>query len=1114
MSFDVDIISNLNNDVIAIKQKINKSIDIKNYNYIKGLIDKTVKDSNYFYTQVCYLIKLFLLFESKENNFYNDYVFNEKFIIYCFRLIRTNGIIDNENIDDKNIYKRIQNFFVNFNKDDKNVKFKYPNDILSMIHITDALARDIQTNIINNITINYLKYVKEYININLKIDFKDNNNIKIDKTVIFNVFNDIIYSTYYTNSIFHNWIIKHKKYLIPNVTNIVNIDSIETGIKNNYKNLMIFITKYVKENESLNDIITYNNEKNINKLIKSIIFDITNSKFDSDIKYHDWIKKNKIIIINEFNKLKSIDIDKELEKNPFIFIPNMLFINKNLENNKSKKKYQIIPIRTNMIPKFIPIYSDSLVDLLDSTYLLGEIKNYYHADTKRSLKLFETYFDFSSKFIKNTIKKGYKFSGTILTNGHEIIFNFFSQSYLKQKNIYHSSAKIEKEHIKKLIENKTEEEQKNIINENNIIKNKKKVEKDKLNKEKLKIKKENDKKKLDLKLNAIKLDNDNLDNGYKINYENLIKKHYDNLNEELNKIDKTNIENKEQMNLIVLELNEKLSSDKSYLLHCHCRDKKALIDDYQNEIEIKYNEFVENDLSNNIKIKKLKVDINHKKKELNKLKNNQFKSLKLEKTTESNKIINDFNNSKKKRNRIIDLIKKNMELLKFSTEITIEHTKKIKIKLIKKIKILCLTYSNLKNYIDETFKNTDLFENEFMNLSIQEIISFLIHCLRTISIETTHKKNILFETQYQKNKINFTNLCIKKNNETIEYKDKNNCIIKKLKILNDDLNKLIKIKNNIENKLINLFKIKSENMKIDDIGIKTLKILDKTNWVVIDPGMNSLLTMMSKDDKKTLSYTKSHYLSMTKRKEIMKKIERIKKEKINKLENQLTKDNQRFKTSNNYEIFKTYYNLKMKLHTELENLYNDVRLNKLRWYMFINEKRSESKLITQIKNKFNLSKDNTLKTKPVLIIGDWSMNKKNIKSISTPNKKYEKLLNKNFPMLKINEFRTSKIHNETNNICENYIKKYDIKNINIKSVYSLEKIKEKNELLYKNKIKDQKVHKILVCKTNVELKVHFINRDKNSVKNMKSIINSYITLNHKPKTFVMGTKIGIEANKS
>jgi hypothetical protein len=284
--------------------------------------------------------------------------------------------------------------------------------------------------------------------------------------------------------------------------------------------------------------------------------------------------------------------------------------------------------------------------------------------------------------------------------------------------------------------------------------------------------------------------------------------------------------------------------------------------------------------------------------------------------------------------------------------------------------------------------------------------------------------------------------------------------------------------------------------------------------------MGSLLTMMSKDEKNTLSYSKSHYLNRTKRKQIMKKIERMKKEKINKLENQLSKDSQRLKTSNDYEKFKTYYNLKMKLHDELENLYNNKKLNKLNWYMFINEKRSESMLITDIKNKFcpHLKNNNLtgLNQQPIMIMGDWSMNKNGIKSISTPNKKYERLLNKNFPMLKINEFRTSKIHNETNKECENYVKKYDIKNSNIKSVYSLEKIKEKNESRYKNKIKGQKVHKILVCKTNVESKVpiKYVNRDINSIKNMKSIMTSYITLNHKPKTFVMGTKIGIEADKS
>ena len=46
----------------------------------------------------------------------------------------------------------------------------------------------------------------------------------------------------------------------------------------------------------------------------------------------------------------------------------------------------------------------------------------------------------------------------------------------------------------------------------------------------------------------------------------------------------------------------------------------------------------------------------------------------------------------------------------------------------------------------------------------------------------------------------------------------------------------------------------------------------------------------------------------------------------------------------------------------------------------------------------------------------------------------------------------------------------------------------------------------MVCKTNEKLN-EYVNRDINSVKNMIKIISSYITENHKPKTFVMGTKI-------
>ncbi len=57
-------------------------------------------------------------------------------------------------------------------------------------------------------------------------------------------------------------------------------------------------------------------------------------------------------------------------------------------------------------------------------------------------------------------------------------------------------------------------------------------------------------------------------------------------------------------------------------------------------------------------------------------------------------------------------------------------------------------------------------------------------------------------------------------------------------------------------------------------------LLDKMNWAMIEC-VNSLLTMMSKDGKTSMSYTKCQYLSKTQRN--IKKIKKIKKEKITNL---------------------------------------------------------------------------------------------------------------------------------------------------------------------------------------------------------------------------------------
>jgi len=96
-----------NYSIKTIKHLLNNSIQETHFDYIKQIIDKNVKDCNLLYTQVCYLIKLFLLHDFENNNHkYNDYKFDELFIRNCFKLIKTgqinlnnNDITDNEDKD-------------------------------------------------------------------------------------------------------------------------------------------------------------------------------------------------------------------------------------------------------------------------------------------------------------------------------------------------------------------------------------------------------------------------------------------------------------------------------------------------------------------------------------------------------------------------------------------------------------------------------------------------------------------------------------------------------------------------------------------------------------------------------------------------------------------------------------------------------------------------------------------------------------------------------------------------------------------------------------------------------------------------------------------------------
>ncbi len=418
MNYDVDNTKN----VIAIKQKLKDSLNNNFFKYLNNKIKKNVDDCNYLYTQVCYLIKLFLLYEFEQNIDIN-YNLDELFIRFCFKLIKNNNpdyiLLESEKKD--NIKIRLLNFYKEFNT--QNIPFTSPSDLDSISHITNSLSRDITTNIKNNIIINFYKYIKEFIKINIKLEF-ENNNFIVTKEIIKDIFYDIINNTLFSDSIFHEWIIKNKKLIIPDFNNdIIYIDSIKNGMLNHPKLLKNFIIKYIKEDEILNKICILNNIKNNIKSIYNLIYDdIVNNTLNSNEIFHTWIQNNILLIINNFNSINYIDFDSKLSTKPFIFIKNMLFMNKNLEFNKSKKHYQIIPLRTNMSPKHIPINTHALVDILDSSYL-SNIKNYYHNDTSKGIDVWNKYFLFSSDFIKNTIKKGFIFSGLIQCQTLKILYN-------------------------------------------------------------------------------------------------------------------------------------------------------------------------------------------------------------------------------------------------------------------------------------------------------------------------------------------------------------------------------------------------------------------------------------------------------------------------------------------------------------------------------------------------------------------------------------------------------------------------------------------------------------------------------------------------------------------
>ena len=265
--------------------------------------------------------------------------------------------------------------------------------------------------------------------------------------------------------------------------------------------------------------------------------------------------------------------------------------------------------------------------------------------------------------------------------------------------------------------------------------------------------------------------------------------------------------------------------------------------------------------------------------------------------------------------------------------------------------------------------------------------------------------------------------------------------------------------------------------ELTDIQIKKLKELQLLGKVIyVDPGKKNILYMMN-DKGIYFRYSISERISETGRLKYQLMTQKYKdRNGISEKEHELSGYNSK---SCNLDDFKAYIKEKNKVNVELINKYKEGIFRKYKWYLFINTKRSEDNLLNKIEKVFG--KDLTL------VYGDWSTGKQMRNFISTPNKGIKRKLNTRFEIYSIDEFKTSLISNKTINLKENTYEE----NTNMY-------LPDKNGIL-------RKKHSILTF-TMENKRLGCINRDKNSVRNMKLLTEYFINHKDRPEMFKRSKK--------
>ncbi len=292
-----------------------------------------------------------------------------------------------------------------------------------------------------------------------------------------------------------------------------------TNIENNIK---MHFFKYVKRfvNSSfkiINNNILENTEKGkkieLRKLLNKELFqikeDLLNNTLFCDTKYHEWINTHRNNIFpNEF--INSYEYDIEI--NPQKYIKSMIYMCLEIEKIGTTS-YQFFPLRTDIIPKYIPIDTKSLIEIFireKKNDLLNNIED-------NKIPIWNTFFNLNDEIFEQS---NYTFDYKIYSDCYSVSIQMLRKDKVEDEKKKKQNMKIKRNENREYTKNMTQEEKEEYKKQKEEDKKKEKEKykleqkekKDKAKEEFKKLSKEEKQKiKEDIKNEKIKskIDNDN-----------------------------------------------------------------------------------------------------------------------------------------------------------------------------------------------------------------------------------------------------------------------------------------------------------------------------------------------------------------------------------------------------------------------------------------------------------------------------------------------------------------------------------------------------------------------------------------------------------------------------